>query len=69
MTVSILDAALQEYLVACYGDPRKVGTQQLKEVSQAFLSGIHWRDTEPAMNPGDCEDAIRQMLGVNKDRN
>lgn len=69
MSVTVLDAALQEYLVACYGDPRKIGRQQLKEVSQAFLSGIHWRDCEPTMMPGSCGDAIRQMLGIEKDRN
>src|SRR6185369_10055483 len=62
-TVKEIEAELKDYLIACYGDPHKLSTQQLKEVRQAFLSGIHWRDCEPTLEPGDCEDAIRSLLG------
>lgn len=56
-----LEQALKEYLLACYGDPHMLGIAQLKEVRQAFLSGVHWRDTKD-MSPGKCEDALLQML-------
>lgn len=63
-----IEAALKYYLRACYGDPHKLGTTQLKEVRQAFLSGIYWRDSQ-VLPPGDCEDAIRSLLGMDRERN
>lgn len=66
--VKDIEAALKDYLHACYGDPHKLSTTQLKEVRQAFLSGIHWRDSE-LCRPGGCEDALRSMLGIDRERN
>jgi len=66
--ISDIESALKDYLRACYDDPHKLSTAQLKEVRQAFLSGIHWRDTE-VLSPGECENAIREMLSIAKDRN
>ncbi len=63
-----LDAALKEYLRACYGDPHELPSQQLKEVRQAFLSGIMWRDSNVLLH-GQCEEPLRQMLGMNRERN
>lgn len=68
MSVNDIEAGLKEYLIACYGDPHKLGTVQLKEVRQAFLSGIMWRDTE-LVPLGGCEAALRSMLGITRDRN
>ncbi len=68
MSVKELEAALEEYLQACYGDPHKLPTQQLKEIRQAFLSGIVWRDTE-ITPPGSCEAPLRSMLGMTRERN
>lgn len=67
-SVSVLEAALKEHLCACYGDPHKLSTAQLKEVRQAFLSGIHWRDTQ-VIPPCACENAIRSLLGIDRERN
>lgn len=69
-SVKELEAALKGYLSACYGDVReRPGKEQfLNEVRQAFLSGIYWRDTE-SLPPGDCEPALRRMLGMDRDRN
>ena len=66
-TVKEIETAVNEYLIACYGG-QSLGPAQIKEVRQAFLSGIHWRDTE-ILSPGDCEDAIRLMVGVHRERN
>ncbi len=68
MDVKEIEVALKEYLHSCYGDPHKLPTAQLKEVRQAFLSGIHWRDAEVAP-VGSCETALRSMLGVTRERN
>lgn len=61
-SVKEIEAAFAEYLVACYSDS-SLSRPQAKEVRQAFLSGIHWRDTE-ALSPGECEGAIRSMLDL-----
>lgn len=65
--VKDIEAALKDYLHACYGDD-PLGPLQMKEVRQAFLSGIHWRDSE-LCRPGGCEDALRSMLGIDRERN
>ncbi len=62
-----LEDALTTYIKACYGDS-PLPKAQTAEVRQAFLSGIHWRDTEVFL-PGDCEPAIRELLGIQKNRN
>ncbi len=68
MSRSVIESELKKYLLAYYGDPHKLSTQQLKGVRHAFLSGIHWRDSE-SLPPGACENASRLMLGIEKDRN
>ena len=69
MTVKELETALSKYLDACYGNPRDLSAAQAKELSQAFLSGVYWRDCEPEAKPGECEEAIRLMLGIWRERN
>lgn len=67
-TIQEIEAALKGYLEACYGNPHKLGTPQLKEVRQAFLSGIHWRNCT-AVAQDQCEAALRQLPGIHRERN
>lgn len=69
MSVKEIEAALKDYLNSRYGDPHRLSGTQLKEVRQAFLSGIHWRDSELILLPGECEESLRSMLGVDRERN
>lgn len=65
--IQSIERALAEYMAACYGDS-PIPEDQVRQVRQAFLSGVYWRDTEVCL-PGDCEPALRKLLGVEKDRN
>lgn len=58
-----LEKALIEYLQACYGPGDDVPPSQLREVRQAFLSGIHWMNTQDGYDPGEYEKALRKLLG------
>lgn len=62
-----IEDELALYMAACYG-ASPLSKPQLAEVRQAFLSGIHWRDSQIA-DPGDCEIALRKLLGMGTDRN
>lgn len=59
--VAMLSAALTEYLRACY-DGQSISVTQLSEISQAFLSGIHWLNTRDDWCPDDLTKALRELL-------
>lgn len=56
-----LRAAFAEYAAKCYQG--RLSDVQAKEVEQAFLSGIHWCNTEPEFVPCDAlHDALAKRL-------
>lgn len=57
-----LSNAFAEYRKACYGDS-VLSEIQIKEVRQAFLSGIHWLNTRDSYCPDVLEMALRNELG------
>lgn len=61
-TAKELEEAFFEYRMACYGDATLDATQ-LKEVRQAFLSGIHWLNSRDDYCPADNARALRELLG------
>ena len=56
-----LDAALNEYVRRIYGGDG-IPDVQLREVRQAFLSGVHWLNTHPGYFPSVMEGAIKATL-------
>lgn len=60
-----LEKAFNEYFQACYGDNRSVSDLQLKEIRQAFFSGIHWMNTERAWGESiiKIQNALKEILG------
>ncbi len=57
-----LEDAFASYRMACYGE-QSLPPQQVQEVKQAFLSGIHWLATRESYCPDDLETALRKVIG------
>lgn len=55
--------AFDEYRSACYGS-RPLSVDQLREVRQAFFSGIHWLNCKDSYDPDEYREAIRRLVGV-----
>lgn len=60
-TKADLEAAFLKYMKACYGG-QMVNLIQIREVRQAFLSGIHWLNTKDDYCPTELEQALRELL-------
>ena len=60
-TVDELEGAYQEYVRACYAG-QTLSAVQIKEVRQAFLSGIHWLNTKGDYCPDAIQESLRKML-------
>jgi len=59
-----LAKAFNDYKIACYGCGELL-PNQLEEVRQAFLSGIHWLITNrDAHDPKELTKAIRKLLRI-----
>lgn len=58
--IETLNTAFDEYRQACYGD-RNLPDVQLKEVRQAFFSGIHWLNTRESYDPDELEQGLRAV--------
>lgn len=56
-----LEAAFGEYRKACYGS-RTLNHIQNREIRQAFLSGIHWLNTQESYAPDEIEVELRKLL-------
>lgn len=63
----MLQTAFTAYHLACYGT-RRLSDIQHKEVRQAFLSGIHWLNTQDSYDPVEIEQALRKLLGQEEER-
>jgi hypothetical protein len=61
--VDTLNEAFDEYRKACYGG-KPLPPTQVKEIHQAFLSGIHWLNTRESYDPEELEVALRDILGI-----
>jgi len=57
-----LELAFEEYKQACYGN-FDLPPEQLKEIRQAFFSGVHWRLNAKSGHPESYEPALRELLG------
>ena len=58
-----LEIAVREYMNACYAG-KSLDSIQIKEVRQAFLSGIHWLNTLGDYCPDEIQEACRKLTGV-----
>lgn len=58
-----LKQAWEVYRQACYGNA-KLPERQLKEVRQAFLSGIHWLNSKENYDPDENLRVLRSLLGM-----
>ena len=57
-----LDAVLDEYVRRIYGGSDDIPDMQLREVRQAFLSGIHWLNTHSEYVPSVMERSVKAIL-------
>jgi len=57
-----IDAALTEYVRRIYGGSDGIHDMQLREVRQAFLSGVHWLNTHPGYVPSVMERSLKTIL-------
>lgn len=62
-----LEAAFNRYRVACYGS-EMLPAAQLKEIRQAFFSGIHYLNCRSDYFVHEVKDACRQLTGVDNVR-
>lgn len=62
-----LEAGFKRYRVACYGNVT-LPEAQLKEIRQAFFSGIHYLNCRSDYFVHEVKDACTQLTGVDNVR-
>lgn len=58
-----LQDAFATYCRACYG-VAPLPLAQVREIRQAFLSGVHWLNELDDYEPGAVNAALREILGA-----
>ena len=67
MTIEKINEAVARYLAACYGGG-ELHESHRKEVTQAFLYGIHWLNTKSAYDSDQLTDTLCVMVGMMRSR-